>query len=113
MASSRDYARDFNANVTRDLARHCIGQGFLVAIGSVDFGISVDRIMAYAADRGATRLSEANLTTLHGWVIDRVSRSAEAVIPAWEAAQAVAEYVGEDLSIWSLYLDRDHVRSGS
>ena len=94
------FSSDFNAAVTPDLRRLCDGAGFLVCIGSEDFTVAHARLMSYALERGAGRLTAAQFRTLERWVSNRIAHQADKSCPAWERACLVADLVGADIALW-------------
>lgn len=94
-------ADDFKANVLVDLKHHCDAAGFLVCVGSEGYAEAWDRIMRYAIERGAFGLTQAQFDRLEMWIGNRISRSAQATLPAWEAAQATAGFAATDHAAWA------------
>lgn len=75
-------------------------QGLLVAVGEVSFGDAHARVLAEAYRLGAARLSPWLRAELDDAVALWLLAAIDAVLPAWEAAQRLADRVGRDITHW-------------
>lgn len=92
------FAAEYRRIVVPRLQRMARFQGLLIATGAQDFSDAFATIMREALRLGAAHLAPDNLPDLEDAVTEWLLAAIDAVQPAWDAAQRLADRVAHDMA---------------